>query len=286
MSTTESNKQVPTAGPPQVPFVTALVSGGVAGFSVDVALFPLDTIKTRMQAPQGFVKAGGFRGIYNGLLSAAVGSVPGASMFFVSYETTRAFVPEEWGPARSMIAASFGETMACLVRVPTENVKQKMQAGVYKSTSQALRGIVSRPGGYANFYTGYLTTVMREIPFAFLQFPLWEGMKSSIAEWQGTPVNPVQSGICGAISGGFAAAVTTPLDVVKTRLMLGKDRKGVAYNGFLDTVRRVHRDEGARAFASGIAPRTMWISIGGFIFLAAYDFSKNAMGELSPTGLQ
>jgi len=69
-------------------FVTALVAGGLAGTSVDVALFPIDTLKTRMQSPQGFIKAGGFRGIYNGLGAAAVGSAPGAALFFSSYEVS------------------------------------------------------------------------------------------------------------------------------------------------------------------------------------------------------
>lgn len=45
---------------------TALGAGGVAGLSVDVALFPLDTLKTRLQSPNGFIGAGGFRGIYKG----------------------------------------------------------------------------------------------------------------------------------------------------------------------------------------------------------------------------
>lgn len=69
-------------------FATALVAGGLAGTSVDVALFPIDTLKTRMQSPQGFLKAGGFRGIYNGLGAAAVGSAPGAALFFSSYEVS------------------------------------------------------------------------------------------------------------------------------------------------------------------------------------------------------
>lgn len=53
-----------------------LKAGGLAGVSVDLILFPLDTIKTRLQSPQGFNKAGGFRGIYAGVPSAAIGSFP------------------------------------------------------------------------------------------------------------------------------------------------------------------------------------------------------------------
>lgn len=49
----------------------------MAGTAVDVALFPLDTIKTRLQSADGFLKAGGLRGVYNGLSAAAVGSAPG-----------------------------------------------------------------------------------------------------------------------------------------------------------------------------------------------------------------
>jgi solute carrier family 25 (mitochondrial S-adenosylmethionine transporter), member 26 len=255
-----------------------MVSGGVAGFSVDVALFPLDTIKTRMQAPEGFLKAGGFRGIYNGLLSAAVGSVPGASAFFVSYETANKALPDDLGAGRHMAAAAVGETMACLVRVPTENVKQKMQAGVYKTTSATLRGISSMQGGWTNFYTGYFTTVLREIPFAFIQFPIWEKLKGTIAAYQGYAATPVQGGICGTISGSFAAAITTPLDVVKTRLMLGTDVHGVQYKGFTHTLGRIYAEEGWRALFSGVVPRTFWIGIGGFVFLGAYEQSKLMLG--------
>ncbi len=35
-------------------FRVALIAGGVVGTSVDMALFPLDTVKTRMQSPHGW----------------------------------------------------------------------------------------------------------------------------------------------------------------------------------------------------------------------------------------
>lgn len=51
---------------------------------VDLTLFPLDTIKTRLQSQQGFHKAGGFRGIYAGVPSAAVGSFPNGETMYMS----------------------------------------------------------------------------------------------------------------------------------------------------------------------------------------------------------
>lgn len=67
-------------------FLKNMIAGGLAGTSVDVALFPIDTVKTRLQSPDGFWKSGGFRGIYRGIGAAAVGSAPGASLFFTTYE--------------------------------------------------------------------------------------------------------------------------------------------------------------------------------------------------------
>ena len=63
-----------------------MAAGAVAGTSVDVALFPLDTVKTRLQSPNGFLKSGGFRGVYNGIGAAVAGSAPNAAAFFVAYE--------------------------------------------------------------------------------------------------------------------------------------------------------------------------------------------------------
>ena len=52
-------------------------AGGLAGTSVDLLFFPIDTFKTRLQSAQGFAKAGGFKGIYKGVGSVIVGSAPG-----------------------------------------------------------------------------------------------------------------------------------------------------------------------------------------------------------------
>ena len=65
---------------------------------------------------------------------------------------------------------------------------------------------------------------MREIPFTMIQFPLYEAMKRWQAKRIGKPkTNPFEAAVCGCISGGIAAGFTTPLDVLKTRIMLAKE---------------------------------------------------------------
>jgi len=57
---------------------------------VDVALFPIDTVKTRLQSERGFWRSGGFRGIYKGLGIAATGKI--GTDYFQCIHLIRVFV--------------------------------------------------------------------------------------------------------------------------------------------------------------------------------------------------
>lgn len=85
-----------------------------------------------------------------------------------------------------------------------------------------------------------------------------------------------QTALCGSLAGGFAAGVTTPLDVVKTRILTENDTRGV-----LNMLHRVYRQEGLKTLFSGIVPRVMWISLGGAVFFGAYEKAKLAMAGMS-----
>ncbi|KAF9934880.1 hypothetical protein FBU30_010147 [Linnemannia zychae] len=264
-----------------------MLAGAMAGTAVDTALFPLDTLKTRLQSKAGFAASGGFRGVYSGLTSAVIGSAPGASMFFVTYEGLKAtlssvFPDSRQAPMVHMMSASGGEIAACFVRVPTEVIKQRMQAKHFNTTTAAVKSVIQNEG-ILGFYRGYFSTVAREIPFTCIQFPLYEYMKKSYAFFtHRKAVDPWEAAICGSIAGGIAAAITTPLDVIKTRLMLSQRSHAGAggapssayYSGITSTFKRILAEEGARALFSGIGPRVMWISIGGSIFFGVYEKSK------------
>lgn len=291
--------------PPPPPFQTALLAGALAGTTVDLSLFPLDTLKTRLQSSQGFFASGGFRGIYRGVGSAVVGSAPGAAFFFVTYESTKSLLSvsrHDSHALQHMLAASAGEIAACAVRVPTEVIKQRAQAGQHGgSSANALRHILGQRaaiglgGVLRELYRGWGITVMREVPFTILQFPLWEGLKAwgrerRVRTGRGLfgdvavhgaagpsgvgEVGAAESGLYGSLAGGFAAAVTTPLDVLKTRVMLSAQRESMA-----QIVRGILKENGVRPFFAGIGPRVMWISAGGAIFLGSYQWAVNALEE-------
>lgn len=281
------------SSPPAPPsFRSALLAGALAGTMVDLTLFPLDTLKTRLQSSAGFFAAGGFAGIYRGVGSALVGSAPGAAFFFCTYEAAKqglaSVAPAPLpAPVLHMAAAGLGEVAACAVRVPTEVVKQRAQAGLHGgSSAAALRDILARysdPAGrgglrgvWRELYRGWAITVFRELPFTAIQFPLWEAMKAWARNTRpasaDADVSAVEGAIFGSVAGAVAAASTTPLDVLKTRVMLSKERVSVRH-----VFRRMARDEGVRPFFAGVVPRVTWISIGGAIFLGSYQWAINMM---------
>lgn len=304
-------------------------AGAVAGLTVDISLFPLDTIKTRLQKKSTTTATAAktkpappvtqslqrtIRSIYAGLPSVLLGSAPGAATFFITYDSIkRCLLPaDDEGSApwqrrffAHSLASSMGEVAACAVRVPTEVIKQRAQAGLFGGSSlAALKDIlalrhksglnVSAAGGHVEdrgmcrvlreLYRGAGITIAREIPFTILQFTMWEGMKSTYATSQCEkkkksederyiiPAGP--SAVFGSIAGSVAAGLTTPLDVVKTRVMLAR-RGGDDKIRVFEVVKDIAKEEGFGAFWKGIGPRVMWIGIGGAVFLGSYQSVSN-----------
>ena len=163
--------------------------------------------------------------------------------------------------------------------MPTEVVKQRAQAQHFARSLASFRHIMSLraergvAGVWRELYRGWNITVMREVPFTVIQFPLWEAMKEWHRPTRGeAQVGALPSAVFGSLAGAVAAVITTPLDVLKTRMMLSTSKEKV-----LPLLGKILRESGPRAFFAGIGPRVLWISAGGFVFLGSYQYTCNML---------
>lgn len=253
--------------------LNAFVAGGVAGTLVDLAFFPIDTIKARMQSSKGFVNAGGRKGVYRGVASVFM-SAPSSAMFFTVYEYSQSKLSTSEtfkSTHATILAACLAELAACTVRVPTDLVKQRMQISSSKM-SNIFKELCTRDGLRA-LKNGFGITVMREIPFACIQFPVFEFLKSELPFERKGAMN---IGLSGLLAASLAAFITTPIDVLRTRAMT----KTLNDQGsFWSLGSQIYRHNGVKGFFAGVVPRVIWIGCGGIVFLGSYEFAKKWLDE-------
>ena len=89
--------------------------------------------------------------------------------------------------------------------------------------------------GISGFFTGYAATLIRDVPYTMLELGLYENIKSSIRNFKNVEkLDSKDELIAAAITGGLASFFTTPLDLVKTKLMV----QSVGGPGVLATIHR------------------------------------------------
>ncbi|EOA87828.1 hypothetical protein ACJQWK_02341 [Exserohilum turcicum] len=229
------------------PYLHAMLAGGIGGTTGDMLMHSLDTVKTRQQGdphmPPKYTSMGntyytiwrqeGFkRGLYGGVEPAFLGSFIGTVCFFGAYEWTKRTMID-YGVTPSVAYFSAGllaDLAAAPAYVPSEVLKTRLQlqgrynnpyfnSGYnYRSTIDAARTI-ARIEGYSALFHGYKATLCRDLPFSALQFAFYEEERGWAKKYMGTNNIGLPLEIAtAATAGGMAGVITTPLDVVKTRI--------------------------------------------------------------------
>lgn len=266
-----------------------LAAGAVSGCAVEAALYPIDTIKTRLQAMIGgggikaLLEAGGGKGLYAGVLQNLAGVAPASAIFISVYEPVKQWVDSRVPAERSylgpMAAGVAAGTASSLIRVPTEVIKSRLQTKEFTRALDAIRTILSREG-FKGLYAGYGAFMLRDLPFDAIEFVAYEQLKRAYCSWAKRDIEARESAAIGAFAGGFTGIVTTPLDVLKTRLMT----QGASgrYSNLVDALLTIARTEGPGALMRGWQPRLIWISMGGFVFFPVLEATKKYFGPKAP----
>ncbi|KAJ4840479.1 hypothetical protein Tsubulata_000393 [Turnera subulata] len=276
-----------------------MISGSIAGLAEHMAMFPVDTVKTHMQALgscpiksasvshalRSILQTEGPSALYRGIAAMALGAGPAHAVHFSVYETCKRYLsPDNPNSTLAHAVSGICATVASdAVFTPMDMVKQRLQLGGSESLYKGLWDCVKRvlrEEGFGAFYASYRTTVVMNAPFTAVYFASYEaakrglmGISPEIADDERWVVHATG----GAAAGALAAAVTTPLDVVKTQLqcqgVCGCDR--FKSDSIGDVLRVIVKKDGYRGLMRGWIPRMLFHAPAAAISWSTYEASKS-----------
>lgn len=267
-----------------------MIAGAAAGIMEHTVMYPVDAIKTRMQvagssnvysgimsAVSKISAAEGSRSLWRGISSMVMGAGPAHAVYFGVYEAVKSNFGGENGhhhPAVSALAGASATITSDALMNPFDVVKQRMQINTtrYQGMMNCMASVY-RQEGLSAFYVSYPTTLVMNIPFAAVNFMVYDGSSKLMNPTK--TYSPLVHCIAGGLAGATAAAITTPLDVVKTVLQT----KGVVaetgkLNSFMDGVRYIYRADGLAGFARGMRPRVVSNMPSTAICFTTYEMCK------------
>jgi len=289
-----------------------MLAGAIAGTVEHCGMFPLDTIKTHMQAFQvknialatgavdveprqtafrnslnNILTKRGALGLFRGLNAMILGAAPAHGVYFCTYELFKGYFGGKKGDdeyhmvayfSAGVIATMFSEA----VFTPMDAVKQRLQLGIrdYRGVVDCCVKTFRTQGILRGFYAGYTSTLVMNVPYSGTYFASYELFKKTMMP-DGTHSNIVNC-IAGGGAGVISAAITNPLDVARTRLQTQADVSGTSERKYLNmrhAVMTLWKEEGMRGFTSGIVPRMVFHSTSAAICWATYEYMKKILSE-------
>ncbi|XP_015667553.1 mitochondrial glutamate carrier 1-like [Protobothrops mucrosquamatus] len=144
--------------------------------------------------------------------------------------------------------------------------------------------------GIKGLYKGLGATLLRDVPFSVIYFPLFAHLNRAGQNSLGQRTSFFHSFLAGCIAGSVAAVSVNPCDVIKTRLQsMGKGRNEENYSGIIDCARKIWIKEGPSAFLKGASCRALVIAplfgiaqVVYFIGLGEFLMNLCQNGRLSP----
>ena len=132
--------------------------------------------------------------------------------------------------------------------------------------------------GVNGLYRSLSTNLVMNIPFQFIHFFLYEKTQKTLNPRH--EYSPVAHALSGAIAGGTAGFLTTPLDVMKTVLNTQQHNQGKTVVGMAEAFRTV-RASGMKTFYRGALLRVTYMAPGSAFCWSGYELMKTLCLYLS-----
>ncbi|KAJ5263676.1 hypothetical protein N7478_011281 [Penicillium angulare] len=290
--------------------------GSIAGAFGAFMVYPIDLVKTRLQNQRStrpgerlynnsidcakkVIRNEGFTGLYSGVIPQLIGVAPEKAIKLTVNDLARGYFTDKdtskikW-PAEVISGGTAGACQVVFTN-PLEIVKIRLQ--VQGEVAKNVEGAPRRSAlwivknlGLVGLYKGASACLLRDVPFSAIYFPTYAHLKSDLfGETSTNKLGVIQLLTAGAIAGMPAAYLTTPCDVIKTRLQVEARKGDTKYTGLRHCATTVWKEEGLKAFFKGGPARIMRSSPQFGFTLAAYEVLQKALplpghGDESPSG--
>ncbi|TPX48251.1 hypothetical protein SeMB42_g00684 [Synchytrium endobioticum] len=294
-------------------------SGAIALSASFAAMHFLDTYKIIVQNSAGKgtisnIKFNVFRAGPQGGLRLATYEWTKAHLLHQPSSSSKSNKKQSWHPTfgpvmASAISAISGDTVSSIVKVPREVITTRLQTEAASSTAKpsffkAVSAVYTQEG-ITGFFRGVSSTTARDWPFMIILFTSYESFKkvhehimsNGISDEdydEEIAITTLRSTLFGGVSGALAGYLTTPFDVIKTKIMTASPRRTSrrtmvsVTRELIDSQRTVLAAAGERpagfktykAFWTGaVARSTWWFGICS-IFFPVYETMKETFRDL------
>jgi solute carrier family 25 aspartate/glutamate transporter 12/13 len=281
--------------PKKLPLPVKLVVGACAGVVGTSCIFPIDMIKTRLQATgkgsgvqysgpidcfrKIVANEGGFRALYKGLVPNLIGVTPEKAIKLAVNEFIREKFEKDDGSIalhHEVMAGAGAGLCQVIATNPMEILKIRMQVQALLPEAERRTAIEVVKGlGLKGMYRGTVSTLLRDVPFSVLFFPTYSNISKLLADPDTGKSSIGSTLVSGAVSGAIASGCVTPMDVLKTRLQLqgGLEK----YKNVQTCFKMVVAEEGTSALFKGATARMFVVAPLFAITLLAFETQKNYM---------
>ncbi|KAI8469511.1 MAG: mitochondrial carrier domain-containing protein [Monoraphidium minutum] len=218
----------------------------------------------------------GLASLYKGVFGAASGAGIAIGAYFAFYSASCNVLAAHTALAPGAVAFCGGAAAAAgssVVKVPLAVCIRSVQAGVYPNVFAAAASI-TRAAGPAGLFTGYWPTLLEDVPDMACKFAAYESMRQLHRRLVGgRDAAPGEDFAMGALAGAAAAAATTPLDVVKTRMMCAAASRPT----MAGAAAGVLAAGGPGAFFAGVGARAVSNGINSAVFFCAFEALRGTL---------
>jgi len=289
------------------------VAGAFAGCISRLVVQPLDVIKIRLQvqvessmmsqkyssARQAFssiIREEGLKGLWRGTVPAQMLSIPYCAVQFATLRVVRDVCANlKVDETKNKQLISFGSgaaagVVATFASYPFDYLRTVLAAqgepAVFRTTwDAALHTLETR--GIRGLYAGVAPTFLEIVPYAALQFGVYDLLRERWDSLQISGNQATKSFVCGLAAGILAKAATHPLDVLKKRYQVAGLPRSLRYGrrvsqnvsrlSLVQYAATMYRHEGIRGFYRGLNPSLLKAAPSAAVTLTAFELARAAL---------